>query len=74
MFSVDNAEKIVESVKKIYSETKDCPLIAVDLEYYALVPGDENTCIMSLIQISTLQTDYIFDCFLIRDYIRANNT
>jgi len=52
------------------TELSNCPLLAVDLEYHNPLPGEEGCVIISLIQASTLHSDYIFDCFILRDFLR----
>ena len=53
-------------------ELKELPLLAVDLEYHNALPGEEGCVIISLIQISTHKTDYIFDCFMLRNHMRED--
>ena len=67
---VDTPEQLQQATERIRSELKECPLLAVDLEYHNVLPHEERCEIISLIQISTLDTDYILDCFMLRNQIR----
>lgn len=55
-------------------ELAACPLLGVDLEYHGVLPNCERSGIISLIQVSTLITDYIFDCFILRDLLRSDES
>jgi len=52
-------------------ELESCDLLAVDLEYHNALPGVDGCVIISLIQISTHVSDYIIDCFMLRDILRS---
>jgi ribonuclease D len=53
-------------------ELVSCPLLAVDLEYFNAIKTEDQCAILSLIQISTDKSDYIFDCFMTRDFLRES--
>ena len=55
-------------------EIAECPLLGVDLEYCDADANKKNEgiIILGLIQISTSKSDYIFDCFSLRNEIRNN--
>jgi len=55
---------------RMRQELTECPLLAVDLEYHNAFPSEEGCVIISLIQASTLKSDYIFDCFMLREFLR----
>ena len=42
----------------------------MDLEYHNALPSKEGCVILSLIQISTFQSDFVIDVFMLRDKIR----
>jgi exosome complex exonuclease RRP6 len=60
-------------LERILQELQLCPLLAVDLEYHNVLPGNDSCTIISLIQLSTIHSDYIIDCFMLRDTLRSEN-
>ena len=70
---------MVEALALMRKELQKCPLLAVDLEY---AHGDttkqiglQDRCvIVGLIQASTIDSDYIFDIFHLRQLIRADDS
>lgn len=58
-------------MQQMLEETKDFPLIGIDLEYFDAIRSEEDCGIISLMQISTYCTDYLFDTFMIRDILRS---
>lgn len=71
LYWVDSEGTLEESLIKMSAELKECPLLACDLEYYNALPGQEGCVVISLIQISTQKSDYIIDCFFVRELIRT---
>ena len=76
-FWVDDEKSLEESLHAMNKELKECPLLAVDLEYAhgdsSKQIGMQDRCvIVGLIQASTLHSDYIFDIFYLRDLIRRD--
>ena len=72
LFWIDSEESLEKSLDRMEDELKSCPLLAVDLEYFNAIKTEDQCAILSLIQISTDKSDYIFDCFMTRDYLRRN--
>ena len=70
MYWVDQDLKTI--VQQIKRELRGCPLLAVDLEYYNADKSQDGCMILSLIQLSTISSDYILDCFTLRDEIRSD--
>lgn len=69
---VDSVEAYSAAMARMLSELDECPLLGVDLEYHAGLSNVERSGILSLIQVSTLHCDFIFDCFYLRDHLRAD--
>ena len=75
---IDNEDTMQEGLAVLIDELKQCPLLAVDLEFcdVKLDDGDsssESCGIIALIQMSTVYSDYIVDCLQLRDIIRADH-
>ena len=73
---VDTEARMAEFLDKITIELEECPLLAVDLEYYSAYEGPGIDIVkylsggaLAIMQISTLHSDYIIDIILMRDLI-----
>ena len=78
MYFVDDPNKLSDALQVMVSELAVCPLVGVDLEFDNIAKDQKGKkefyMIISLIQISTNQSDYIFDTFPLRDQIRADTS
>lgn len=74
-FWVDEPSKLKDALASLNKELDACPLLAVDLEYCDTKTSDsaESWGTIAIIQASTTKSDYIFDCFHLRDEIRADD-
>ena len=64
---------------QIKEELNRIPLLAVDLEYAhadrTMLPGESSDwVILAIIQMSTQESDYILDCYSLRDAIRNDHS
>lgn len=66
-------------------ELKDTPILGVDLEFFDAVnsmQGLENHIyseasgfgILAMMQLSTTKSDYLIDCFTLRDFVRQDDS
>ena len=60
------------------ADLKKLPVLAVDLEYAHadrnMKPGEgSDWVILAIIQASTVNIDFIFDCYTLRDLIREDD-
>lgn len=62
---IDTEVDLEKAMDDIYKSVDNCNAIAVDLEYH-FVEKESKACIVSLMQISTHQKDYIIDCLALR--------
>lgn len=46
-------------------------MLSCDLEYHEALPGQDGCVVLSLMQLSTEESDYIIDCFMVRDLLRS---
>lgn len=70
----DNVAKLNQASKQMAKELEKYPLIAVDLEFshcrYEVNKKQRESHVIAVIQISTVESDYIFDVFHLRDEFR----
>ena len=75
-FWVDHRLQLDEILPWLYAELKEKPILAVDLEFAhadrnAKTGEGSDWVIVAIIQASTFKTDYIFDCYNLREEIRT---
>ena len=76
---IDSPEQMRAVLAEIRKELSKVPLLAVDLEYAhadrTMLPGESSDwIILAIIQLSTFDSDYIFDCYSLRDAIRQDES
>ena len=74
MFWIDSIEKMQEALVRLSDELEEVPLLAIDLEYFNADKTQDGCIILSLIQMSTQKSDYLIDCFTMRDFIRQDTS
>lgn len=63
---VDNKESLDLAITEINEHLKECNLLAVDLEYHNFA---KHTSIVSLLQLSTSQKDYVVDVLRVKNHV-----
>lgn len=74
---IDNELSLRNELEVLVQELKVCPLLAVDLEYCDVkldVEPSEVCGIIAIIQMSTIKSDYIIDCFHLREVLRKEHS
>lgn len=79
---METEAQLDDALRNMDKELEECPLLGVDLEYGHAIcavtnkTGEVNTdwMIISIIQLSTLKSDYVIDIYALRDRIRRDES